>query len=87
MKITKQIMKDARQLIGKTKEKVHSLPGNPDHLEFGGMQLIYITRSWFRRNALVIELDMDEIVESTETVCGLEIYKAHKYFCPTFLVN
>ncbi|MPT30955.1 MAG: hypothetical protein E2600_04655 [Chryseobacterium sp.] len=79
MKITKQVMEDPHQLIGKTKEEIYALLGTPDYSEFEGTQLIYITRSWswFRRNALILELDPDEmIVESTETVYGIEIPKA-----------
>ncbi len=76
IKITKQVMKNTHQLIGKTKEEIYTLLGTPDYSEFGGMQLIYITKSWFRRNALIIELDTDGIVENTETIYNFEVYKA-----------
>lgn len=41
MKITKQVIKDAHQLTGMTKEKIYALLGGPDHSEFGGIQLKY----------------------------------------------
>ncbi|WP_027384394.1 hypothetical protein [Epilithonimonas caeni] len=76
MKITKQLMENAYQLIGKTKEEIYTLLGTPDYLELEGTQLIYIIRNWFRRNALILELDTDDTVESAEPVYDIEISKA-----------
>ncbi|MPS73783.1 MAG: hypothetical protein E2590_11630 [Chryseobacterium sp.] len=76
MKITKQLMENTYQLIGKTKEEIYTLLGTPDYLELEGTQLIYIIRNWFRRNALILELDTDDTVESAEPVYDIEISKA-----------
>jgi outer membrane protein assembly factor BamE (lipoprotein component of BamABCDE complex) len=64
---TRKNIKEINQLLGKNREEIYSLLGTPDYSEFGDMQLIYITRSWFRKKALVIDLDMDETVESVYT--------------------
>ncbi len=77
MKITKQVMKNSHQLIGKTKEEIYTLLGTPDYSEFGGAQLIYIKdRGWFRNKlAIFIDFNPDGLVESVDKLYDVEIYK------------
>ncbi|WP_312764677.1 hypothetical protein [Epilithonimonas sp.] len=65
----------AHILIGKNKEELYSLFGAPDYSEFGGIQLIYITRIWFIERTLMVDLDIDGIVESVYTIHKFKIFQ------------